>query len=335
MREFAALLDRKGFLPRSSVSLTLGRPLRKRQSQPSRKEIDFPQPPPGASPSRPSYRRLNSRDSERRADARVRDRTLRVSRTQELLRLADRALDVLAPLFKQNRPEIVVVPRRVRGSLFPAEYNHERNVIHVDPSELGRLDDLEVIHTIGEEVGHNLHFLRRPELFPRARPGLDVLIASVADGEHGSIIWDSMTVSNLLEMVGFYSGLRFLEAMKGASALRRYRERCEPELAAWTLAAGLGIVAYWSRIRGKAVTEQYQQRGEKLLADLEAVEPDAGPKDARSLMIDLTHRTGYRLALDMDCWPAVRQRELFDLALTVDTLPELVERGRIPVELPT
>lgn len=248
----------------------------------------------------------------------------------QLIDLAADAENQLGPLFELVKPSTVVVPGRISGSGFCAQFDHIKNLIYVDVHELKHWDSVEVVHTMGEEVGHALHFILRPEIFRRAKPAKEAVIQAVEQGRYCELLRDSLLCSNLIEMIGFLAGLIFLEGQVGREAAKTYRERSEPYLEPWGMAEALSLVDYFTQLHTESVSKAFGQAPESWRAKAKAARPNTLPKDANELMIELTHRMGYRLALDIHAQPRERQEELFRLALRADTILEFYERAGLP-----
>ena len=248
----------------------------------------------------------------------------------DLIRLAGEAERQLAPAFSLVNPATVVVPRRVAGSAFAAQFDHTRNVIFVDLHELKHLDDLEVVHTIGEEVGHALHYILRPDLYRRAKPTKEEVIQAVEHGRFSEQLRDSLLCSNQIEMIGFLTGLMFLESRSGRDATMAYRQRSEPYLEPWTMPEALSLIDEFTKLHCESVSESFGKAPEAWRERAESARPNTLPKDANELMIQLTHRMGYRLALDVHAQAQDRQEELFQLALRAGTISEFYDSAELP-----
>jgi hypothetical protein len=248
----------------------------------------------------------------------------------DLLELAGSAEDSLARVFGLVKPSTVVVSGRVSGSAFGAQFDHMRNLIFVDVYELKRWDDLEVVHTMGEEVGHALHFILRPELFRRAKPAKEAVIQAVEEGRYSDLLRDSLLCSNLIEMIGFLAGLMFLENRSGRDAAMSYRKRSEPYLEPWTMPDALSLIDEFTNLHCESVSKSIGKAPEAWRERAESARPNTLPKDANEVMIHLTHRLGHRLALDVHAQAQDRQEELFQHALRADTILDFYTSTGLP-----
>jgi hypothetical protein len=248
----------------------------------------------------------------------------------DFLKLAGSAEDSLARVFGLVKPSTVVVLGRVSGSAFGAQFDHTRNVIFLDPQELKQWDDLELVHTMGEEVGHALHYILRPDLYRRANPTKEEVIQAVELGRFSELLRDSLLCSNLIEMIGFLAGLIFLEGRSGRDAAMAYRKRTEPYLEPWTMPEALSLIDVFTKLHCESVSESFGKAPEAWRERAESTRPNTLPRDANELMIQLTHRMGYRLALDVHAQAQDRQEELFQHALRADTILDFYTSTGLP-----
>lgn len=252
----------------------------------------------------------------------------------DFVRTAHAAADFLAPFLGVRDPRIVVVPRPLPGSDRLGNYEHTQDVIHLDVSSSKRLPDSEWLHTIGEEVTHALHHSLRPELWATAHPTKAHCLEHMADppAEFAQDLWRSILSTNLIEMVGFWGGLRFLRHSRGARAAREYAELWLPELVHWRVSTGLYLVDTFCGVHAESVCGDYRASPQEHAAKIEAAQPNSLPKDLNQFWDSLIHNIGYRLACDLFALEEERQSELLAFALSMNTIDEFHAQAKIAQE---
>lgn len=251
----------------------------------------------------------------------------RFSKT-DVIRTSYVAADKLGPIFKLENPSIVVVPERLKGSSYLAAYEHTRNVIYFDVNELRRFDCTEILHTIGEEVGHGLHFLVRSDLFPKARPTKEMTLDAIAQGKYATNLLENMLCNNLLEMVGFYCGLRFLEIMNGKRAAHSYIERCVENLHGWTLDRIVPLIDFFGKQSGKHLDERYRQSPEEFIKA--ALETDKfNDSNVETWWRSVIHRVGYNFACELYGLSPEQQLQHIEIALQTNSILEFNDKANL------
>jgi len=245
-----------------------------------------------------------------------------------IMQTAYAAADKLSPIFKLKNPAIVVVPERLKGSSYFAAHEHTRNIIYFDIHELRSFDETEILHTIGEEVGHNLHFLVRPDLFPKARPTQEMSLDAIAQGQYATLLRENVLYNNLLEMIGFYCGLRFLEIESGKRNADAYIERCRENLNNWTLDRILPLIEFFGAESEKRLKTEYQQSPEEFIKA--AFETDKfHDSNIEKWWRKVIHRIGYYLGCRLYGLPQDQQLQHIETALQANTVLDFCDRTKL------
>ena len=230
-------------------------------------------------------------------------------RKEQVRSVVEQAKAVLHPLFGVPAPDLKVV-------LAPYDAQSDGSFDDKAMRVLFRGSDFYGTtpydaHTVGEEVGHAFHFLMRPDVWELSRPDCGQKARWVADGSFVPNCERVCDAANLVELVGCYAGLVFVEQTKSVHDVKNY---VNAEKVRWQ---------DWKMSRFKARVRRHAKRFEQYGASLGVLTGDFFKElDARMEEKYLIHGAGYRAAFDLYGFPPFLRKKGFNIALLADTLTD-------------
>lgn len=209
----------------------------------------------------------------------------------EILALTRGAVRTLAELFEIN-PKITLVPSKRAGSYYDAEFYYPMNTIFLDVPSLAQQNLAHVVHTVGEEVGHALHFHLLPQIFMKSDPSHERILEAITRGIYRDLFVQTIEASNLTEFVGFFSGLYFLRQQSDSKLAKEYADIALKAYESY-IPERFSVVHELADNDARSVEAAYQKSP---LNIKEQVLDGAKDKRITDLMSHLKHGFGYWLA---------------------------------------
>lgn len=228
----------------------------------------------------------------------------------------------LSSLFGISK-KIVIFPQRRKGSIYDAEFFHEHRGIYLDMKRLATQNDAHVIHSLGEEVGHFLHYHINPNIFQQSDPSKQEVIRSFKNQTHEELADKVLEASNLIEFIGFFSGLHLLS------------DRFDPESANKYAGAASDFYSEYIADDLRKVVEEIKDHAEKLQetyrqSTVAAREIETqileGESELEKELSYLKHGFGYRLASKVYCLEGNLKEKCFKIALKSEDFSELCRK---------
>jgi hypothetical protein len=239
---------------------------------------------------------------------------------ENTLRLVEHSTIILSRLFGVKQKKLDLVLEKKPGSIFDAEFDYVDGKVYLNTGTIWDYGNLHGVHTIGEEIGHKIHYDQSPHIFHTGHPTTDQFAEAINNGEYNPKFLENVLLSaNLTEFVGFYSGLYLLNDRYGIDGARTYARATLEGTKDWVPESMLPIIREFATADSK--------NGD-VLKDVDLKEHiDKSPDiECEKFVSKLKHSFGYHLASKVFELDYTKRHECFVMALKSKKISQLYGR---------
>ena len=220
-----------------------------------------------------------------------------------------------------NKPSInpPVVLHRRQNSAYESEFFHSENKIYLDIPKLLERNDIYIVHTLGEELGHNYHYNINPLLFENSDPSKKQILEAIKKGMYEELANKVLQTSNLIEFVGFSSGLFVLTEMYNLGTARDFVNIGLEEFADY-IPENLPFLEEIAEANNKQVEQAYASNPKNI--EKQVLKGKQEPQ-IEETMNNLKHGYGYYLACKNYQLSYSDRVNNFKAALNLETISQL------------
>ncbi len=229
-----------------------------------------------------------------------------------------------SPWFGLEPKPVDVALQKPPKTTYLAVFDHRKNLVFIDPKSYRKSGNEHFIHTIGEEVGHGLHFRRNPKIFDRSNPPIEETIASIKNGTYKRQCYDYIVSRNLVEFVGHLLGLELVADKINPSIARKYARVIEDYYRGSTFEKMRPFIVKMTEVgNDERALEMYEHDPENMKENADNEMGSEKAKEVKDGISCINHCIGYFRSAELFVgFDADVRRRAFNMALECESAEE-------------